>query len=701
MIHAALVGIDPNHPPELDDASAVGFDLEVGWATAAGNLHRDTDWLDSAVQLALVGTVAWLSAGTLGPAAAGALGLSTASAAGAAAAAAAVGAATSLAGGFASGQLSVQGVLRGALGGALTAGLGQALAPGLSGLGAAGTAGLQGTVQGAVQALMGGSFREGAVAGLASGLAEVVVGHVEAGIAQALGQGTLAPNEVFQARMAARVLGAAIRALAGPDEAARALAQGLLQEWLGQALGEPGAGRSAGLAGEAGEPAGAGGTESVATGALLDRGQEARLRSGATVTDFGDALGVGGEVTASAAGALRLDDGPLVVRRSSRTVYLGVEEAPWPDGVAAERHRLQGALDRVLETAAQAQDAGLVAATGDPSTEASTSALEVPAAPPAGSGSIRPLGRAEAFFTFNPAGRWLGGAGQGSAELVLAPARLGREVLLTATDALATAGVSANNLLTGGDDRYALQGALARTVESEGVLGALGLGVTGTVRGLLAPVDALYRQDLEALGRSMPGALLAAAPLGWGSRVSAAEGLTVEEAALVERGNPARLRVIDAVTQAAQPAIDAILELDPQAVVGFRGSLASGLKNPTKVGANKERLAYDDVVYFRRDLRTGVDTPYTGRQGYDLDLFAVSDDLSSLFPSGRSFRDLAAEIKSIRPLIADLDRDLQASILLDTYKPGGLKVRIWTLDEINRKIAKSDGLYFFNSGKLP
>jgi hypothetical protein len=225
--------------------------------------------------------------------------------------------------------------------------------------------------------------------------------------------------------------------------------------------------------------------------------------------------------------------------------------------------------------------------------------------------------------------------------------------------------------------------------------------VTGTVRGLLAPVDALYRQDLEALGRSMPGALLSAAPLGWGSRVSAAEGLTVEEAAIVERGHSARLRVIDAVTQAAQPTIDAILELDPQALVGFRGSLASGLKNPTKLGAHKERLAYDDVVYFRRDVYTGMDTPYTGRQGYDLDLFAVSDGLSSLFPSGRSFRDLAAEVKSIRPLIADLDRELESSALLDAYKPGGLKVRIWSLDEIHRKIAKGDVLYFFNSDKLP
>jgi hypothetical protein len=680
------VGIDLNHPPELNDAGAVGFDLEVGWATDANNLHRDTDWLDSAMQLAMVGTVAWLSAGTLGPAAAGALGLSTASAAGAAAAAAAVGAATSLAGGFASGELSVQGVLRGALSGALTAGLTQALAPGLSGLGAAGTAGLQGTVQGAVQALMGGSFREGAAAGLASGLAEVTVGHVEAGITQALGQGTMAADQVFQARMAARVLGAAIRALAGPDDAGRALAQGLLQEWLGQTLGEPGGGAKAEVA------------EAVPRGALLDSGQEARLRSGATVADFGDALNVAGEVTASAAGALRLDDGAVTVRRSGRTVYLGTEPALWPDGAAAESRRLPSALGRVLETAAQAQDAGLPGATGDPAADASTAPQPELAL---GSAAIRSLGGARAFVTFNPVGQLLAGVGQGSADLLLAPIRLGGEALLTATDAVGTAAVAANNLLTGANDRYTPDSALARTVESEGVLGALGLGVTGTVRGLLAPVAALYRQDLEALGRSLPGALLSVAPLGWGSRVSAAEGLTVEEAALVERGNPTRLRVIDAVTQAAQPAIDAILDLDPQAVVGFRGSLASGLKNPTKLGADKERLAYDDMVYFRRDPYTGVDTPYTGRQGYDLDLFAVSDGLSSLFPSGRSFRDLAAEVKGIRPLIADLDRELQASALLDTYKPGGLKVRIWTFDEIHRKIAKGDGLHFFNSDKLP
>jgi hypothetical protein len=96
-----------------------------------------------------------------------------------------------------------------------------------------------------------------------------------------------------------------------------------------------------------------------------------------------------------------------------------------------------------------------------------------------------------------------------------------------------------------------------------------------------------------------------------------------------------------------------------------------------------------------------MDTPYTGRQGYDLDLFAVSDGLSSLFGPGSRFRDLSKAVDNAQQLALDLDRKLQASPLLGQYKSGRLEVRVWTFDEINRKLGKGERPYFFNPENLP
>jgi hypothetical protein len=57
------------------------------------------------------------------------------------------------------------------------------------------------------------------------------------------------------------------------------------------------------------------------------------------------------------------------------------------------------------------------------------------------------------------------------------------------------------------------------------VAGTVGAAITGTVQGLVAPIDALYRQDLVALGRSLPGTALAVVTSGWVAR-SSGLGLT-------------------------------------------------------------------------------------------------------------------------------------------------------------------------------
>ena len=98
------------------------------------------------------------------------------------------------------------------------------------------------TVQGAVQALMGGNFKDGAIAGLASGLAEAAAGHLNAGIDQAVLDTTMTAAEGFAAHSFARVIGSAIRAAASPGDPGQAFASAFLDDVFRQ-VGPPGAGQ--------------------------------------------------------------------------------------------------------------------------------------------------------------------------------------------------------------------------------------------------------------------------------------------------------------------------------------------------------------------------------------------------------------------------------------------------------------------------
>ena len=86
------------------------------------------------------------------------------------------------------------------------------------------------TVQGAVQALMGGSFKDGAIAGLASGLAEVTGANMKLGIEAALRDGSMTVAEAAVARTLARVVGSAIRAAANPGDPGQAFASAFLDD---------------------------------------------------------------------------------------------------------------------------------------------------------------------------------------------------------------------------------------------------------------------------------------------------------------------------------------------------------------------------------------------------------------------------------------------------------------------------------------
>jgi hypothetical protein len=164
----------------------------------------------------------------------------TLSATGAVVSAAVAGAATSVVSGMVNDNLTFKGVLQGALAGALTAGLtGQAteLGKAASSMGPVGTIALNTTVQGGIQALLGGSFKDGAIAGFASGLAGLAGASIGGGIDKAVKEGTMSAAEAFAARTLARVFTSAVKALGNPDDPNHGFASALVNEVVGQAMG--------------------------------------------------------------------------------------------------------------------------------------------------------------------------------------------------------------------------------------------------------------------------------------------------------------------------------------------------------------------------------------------------------------------------------------------------------------------------------
>lgn len=335
MGHKDLVGINPNDPPDLRNREAVGFDLEAGWATAHGNIKEKHDWFESVVQVAIVAAVSYVSAGTLGPAAAGAMGLSTTTVAGAMVSAAVAGAATSVASGMMSGNLTLKGVLQGALAGGLSAGLMTQFGPAVNAAaGSAGTLALRTTVQGGIQALLGGHFKDGALAGFAGGLADMASASMQANISEAVKNGTMDAAQASSARMFARVMGSAIRAMGNPEDPSHAFASGFLTDVMAQADQSVPAPAPAAEAPAAAPPAAPlspvygdtfaedtairkslddpyglmkGGRQPSPSGPVEFNPDDARLRWEETgvkpVYDFGDPLEIGGDVTAAAGGA--------------------------------------------------------------------------------------------------------------------------------------------------------------------------------------------------------------------------------------------------------------------------------------------------------------------------------------------------------------------------------------------------------------
>ena len=168
------------------------------------------------------------------------------------------------------------------------------------------------------------------------------------------------------------------------------------------------------------------------------------------------------------------------------------------------------------------------------------------------------------------------------------------------------------------------------------------------------------------------------------------------EEALILAGNAKRVQIIGTVERAAQPSIEAILRLDPNARIGFRGSLTDGLKGEHKIDAKWNRVAFDGNVAYKLDNKTRRYEAYDGPQGFDVDFSIVSDKLAARldakYPRMKRFRDAA--LLEDGPLTLSIERlngDLQN---VPGMKRGLPQFRIFTEQEMARK---SSPPYYFKA----
>jgi hypothetical protein len=165
-----------NNAPNLNDSEQVGWHPLIGFNTHNSNVHEDSDWMEDTFKIVAIIVIAYLSFVTAGAASAAAGGGFFGAVAGGAAAGA-VGAAGS---GAINGNLSVEGVARGALfgaiGGALSFGAGE-LAQGLSSdpssINAITFTGRT-VAGGLVSEAAGGDFKNGAIGAFAAQLGQAL-----------------------------------------------------------------------------------------------------------------------------------------------------------------------------------------------------------------------------------------------------------------------------------------------------------------------------------------------------------------------------------------------------------------------------------------------------------------------------------------------------------------------------------------------
>ncbi|MGT0244771.1 LysM peptidoglycan-binding domain-containing protein [Burkholderia pyrrocinia] len=165
----------------------------------------------------------------------------------------------------------------------------------------------------------------------------------------------------------------------------------------------------------------------------------------------------------------------------------------------------------------------------------------------------------------------------------------------------------------------------------------------------------------------------AAGPLDalWAPGGGRAASLTsVRRGQLGNAASVAREAIVSSLGEVVQPHLTTIRQLDPDALVGFRGSLARGFTGP-----HKGSLPFNP-------------------QSFDVDAFIVSDKLATQFGKRVHFRS-GEDIKAIAGVQKTIDEPLRQSRNFAGLRTDPFTFRIFTQQEIQRYQSRLDAQYFF------
>jgi hypothetical protein len=195
------------------------------------------------------------------------------------------------------------------------------------------------------------------------------------------------------------------------------------------------------------------------------------------------------------------------------------------------------------------------------------------------------------------------------------------------------------------------------------------------------------------LARSFTQGVKGAGSLGANNGLSATDQLAIA-------GDASRARIVSTIGAELQPALEAIWLIDSEAQIGFRGSLAGGVKGPHKLGPDKGAVAFDGEVAFKLDKATNTYKPYNGPQGYDADYFIVSDKLASnpVF-AGQRYRNVLDLDKSLGSTFGSTHHSMLRNPVLSRMKADPLEFIIRTEAETAKLLGKSDAQYYFLKGR--
>ncbi|WGS41650.1 LysM peptidoglycan-binding domain-containing protein [Burkholderia sp. JSH-S8] len=150
----------------------------------------------------------------------------------------------------------------------------------------------------------------------------------------------------------------------------------------------------------------------------------------------------------------------------------------------------------------------------------------------------------------------------------------------------------------------------------------------------------------------------------------AASLASVRRSQLGNAASVTREAIVSSLGEVVQPHMKTIMQLDPDALVGFRGSLARGFTGP-----HKGSLPFNP-------------------QGFDVDAFIVSDKLAAQFGKRVHFRS-GEDIRAIAGIQNSIDESLRQSSNFAGLRTEPFTFRIFTQQEIQRYQTRLDAQYFF------